>query len=144
MLFAIEIRSYFLKEENQLIKFAIIPREILKALFILLILAVAFPDSLLASGPTPCQKKQKTWDCLRNNFKEVYMGNYDLWGDIILTREKKAEACESLAITADYLEVVSSHADGEIGEMLAETIGRLAVDLPECLLDSILLMKKKS
>lgn len=105
------------------------------ATFILVLLSPA--SNLSASGGL-CVGTQATLRCLKDNFRALYMADYQRFFGILRTAEKDAAKCDSVARTVDFLEVAPFiKGNAEVGEYFSEVIEKLCTTEPRCFLDAL-------
>jgi len=111
--------------------------------FIILSLALALSvaNDTYARSEKPCTGKNETLECLKENFQDVYEGQYFNFLIIINKAEAAALSCNSIEKTAAYLDIatkIGSNLEVEYGfKDFIET--KLLKEKTACLLDALLI-----
>jgi hypothetical protein len=117
-----------------------------KLYFLVAFFLVVFPTSAPAAAPNPlCTGKNFTIRCLRENFRPLYMNNYARFWRILRIAEGKARKCDSLANTANFLELARFiEGNAEVGEYFSEVIEQLCTTKPRCFFDALTRVDEES
>lgn len=103
------------------------------------------PSVMANSQRTPCVAKNATLRCLKTHFKELYKTDYAKFWTILRTAEEKALGCKSVVDTADFLGVARYiEGNAEVGEYFSEKIEQLCTRAPQCLLDALTRLDRRS
>ncbi|MGA1871742.1 MAG: hypothetical protein ACMUJM_24715 [bacterium] len=92
-----------------------------------------------------CSESPPSLICFKQNFSQIYQSNYDLFWDTYNVYKKKAETCDNLNMTADFLEV-SSYIGGnaEVEEGFHEFCENLILSKTKCFIEATLLLQDKT
>ncbi|MDP1996100.1 MAG: hypothetical protein Q8J90_02780 [Gallionella sp.] len=109
--------------------------------FLLLVIALSVANDTYARSEKPCSGKKETLECLKENFSDIYDGQYFKFLMIISKAQVAAINCNSDEKTAAYLDIAS-----KIGKNLEVEDGfkdfletKFLKEKPVCLLDALLL-----
>ena len=109
--------------------------------FLTLVIALSAANDTYARSEKPCSGKNETLECLKENFADIYDGQYFKFLLIVSKAEVAALNCNSVEKTAAYLGIASkigSNLEVEDGfKDILET--KLLKEKTVCFLDALLL-----
>ncbi len=109
---------------------------------------IIFGSSLLVFLSLSCThlgcKDEESLIYLKNNFRELYVNNYSLFSHIVHEAAKKAESCDTLSDTVNFLDLVQFCHNADFGEFFSDTIEHLCINNPKCFLDALINLGEES
>jgi hypothetical protein len=91
-----------------------------------------------------CPETPPSLKCFKEKFNQIYQSNYDLFWDTYNLYRGKAETCDNLNITTNFLELAYYiGGNAEVEEGFHEFCENLILSKTKCFLDATLLLQDK-